>query len=543
MRMGYFSLLLLSSTLLTAPSCMGSSGGSTSGGTSVVSDNAAALAPLSLDMSSSSSLDVKDKKEENTTKSDDVTKKTPAVKEEDPVKKGAPLSTKISKSTAPGMDTIESSLESAYVNNTDLAASVSRVNQADERIVQAKAGYRPKVDGTLSVGASSTLNYGDSVKLAGSRSSPRTESNPTTQAGVQVRQNIYAGGSTVAGVKGAENTVLSARADLMANEQNIFFQVIQAFLEIMTTQAEISQYEGNVKALGATLDATQQRLIAGEDTRTSVAQAEAQLAEGQAQLEDARARLEAQYATYQKLTGRRAKNIVKPVIGKNLPGTLEQAIQIAMENNPEVIKAKFDEATAKYEVDRIGGGLLPQLDVQVSTTHSDAINRTRYASGLNLRTKDRSTVTSGTLTLSVPNYEQGSTRSQKRAAHEVSAERRISVETARRRIQESLATFWQNHLAAKANIEFFKTQVKAREISLDGTQQEMLVGTKLILDVLNAQRDLLIAKLNLIRAERTFYLEYFRILGAMGWLTSKQMKLKVHYYEPKIHYDETKGRI
>ncbi len=471
-------------------------------------------------------------------KKDDTTSDKKKV---DTKKESGAFSNTIAKTAPHGFETIESALESAYLNNTELAAAISRVNQADESISQAKAGYRPRIDGTVSVGSTRVDNKGLNVQTGSSAS--RTTSSPTASAGIQVKQNIYAGGSTIASVKGAENTVLSTRASLMSSEQSIFYQVIQAFLEIITGQAEIEQYQGNVKALTETLAATKDRFNVGEETRTSVAQAEAQLAEGIAQLKDAEASLEAKHATFQRLTGRRAKTVQKPSMSKDLPGTLEQAIQIGLENNPDVIQAKYDEAAAKYEVDRIGGGLLPSIDLSASTTKSSSKDSVTYVNGFSASSNDKNTNVSASVTMTVPIYEQGLTRSQKRGAHEKAAERRIGVETTRRKVTENIITLWANYLSAKANIEQFKTQIEARKISLEGTRQEMMVGTKILLDVLNAQRDLLAAQLNFIRAEKSFYLAFYQLLGGMGRLTAKQMKLKVNYYDPSIHYKDTKDRV
>ena len=442
-----------------------------------------------------------------------------------------------------GGETITTALQAAYINNTELAAAVSQVNQKDESVVQAKAGYRPKVTGTMTMGASRTSYAGDQIidQLAFVK---LDEPLPKATGALEVSQNIYAGGATNAAFKGAENTVLAQRARLLVVEQTIFSQVIQAFLEIMTAKAEIAQFEGNVTALSQTLVATRDKLRAGEETRTSVAQAEAQLKEGEGQLEEAKARLEAQLATFTRLTGKKPGDIViKPEIAKDLPTSLEQAIQIAMDNNPEIIQSKFEEAAAKYNVDRVGAGLLPTLDLVASSTVTSQRGIQTTVSGQVDRANNRSTILDASLRLTVPIYEQGAIRSQKREAHEAAAEKRITIETARRKVTENIITFWQNHIAAKANIGFYQSQVEARKVSLEGTREEMRVGTKILLDVLNAQRDLLFAQLNLIRAERTYFFEAFRLLGAMGRLTAKQLKLKVKYYDPNPHYQETKSRL
>ncbi len=110
--------------------------------------------------------------------------------------------TTVVKKNDTGVDTIFSALESAYQNNPELAAEITKVNQADEGMVQAKAGYRPKVDGTVSVGATNTINGGE-LKSIGFNTIAEQQSVPTTSAGINVSQNLYQGGATIASVKGA----------------------------------------------------------------------------------------------------------------------------------------------------------------------------------------------------------------------------------------------------------------------------------------------------------------------------------------------------
>lgn len=470
--------------------------------------------------------------------------KAPAAKTPVTAESAPSLSAKIqgSSKNIPGTDTIFSALESAYQNNPDLAAEITKVNQADERMPQAKAGFRPSVTGSMKVEATDTITSGDFKRL-GLNSTTRSGSAPSAQAGLEVKQNLYAGGATMASIKGAENTIKSARAKLLATEQQIFLQVIQSILEILLKQSEIDLYDGNIKLLEKTLDATQQRFDVGEETRTAVAQAEAQLASGRAQAETARGELEGLKATFKRLTGRNPGRLLKPDIDKNIPATLAEAIQLAHQNNPSIITSKFDEATARYEVDRISAALKPSIDLSARGTLSSSQDRSKYVGYGYVSGQNRRTAVSADVSMTIPLYEQGSVRSQKRAAHEAAAGARIGIESVSREVEQRLTTSWENYIAARANIESYKTQVKASQVSLEGTQQEVQVGTKIILDVLNAQKELLSSQLNLVRAEKTYLLEGFSILQWMGCLTAKQLKLKVKHYDPSIHYNETRGKL
>jgi len=440
------------------------------------------------------------------------------------------------------VETIESALEAAYLNNTELAAAVRQLNQMDENIVQAKAGYRPNVSLKTEISGSQTTFSGDS-KNRGLSTTSKQETLPTASGSLQLDQNLYAGGATTAQLRGAENSVKAERAKLLATQQSIFFQVIQTYLNILTKLSELELHEGNYKLLKKTLDAAKDKFMVGEETRTSVAQAEAQLADAAAQLETTEAELDSLKATFQRLTGRMPRKVIKPSRITTLPKSLQEAKQLVLENNPGIIQAKFSEAAAQYEVERIKGGLLPSLDFQTSTTYTHSNSETRIRGNDIGNLRDKQTNLAAKITLSVPIYERGNIRSQKRKAHEAAAERRIAIETARRQEIEQLIQRWENFVAATANLVNFKKQIDANTVSLNGTQEELKVGTKILLDVLNAQRALLSSQLNLVRAENTYFTESFRILASTGRLTAKQMKLKVNYYEPSVHYNEVKDKI
>jgi outer membrane protein TolC len=106
---------------------------------------------------------------------------------------------------------------------------------------------------------------------------------------------------------------------------------------------------------------------------------------------------------------------------------------------------------------------------------------------------------------------------------------------------QQLVEAWENYLAAKANVVSYQTQVKSNEVSLEGTRQEMLVGSKILLDVLNAQRDLVNSQLRLVQAEQNYYVNAYNVLAIMGRLNALDMNLKVKRYDPKIHYHDVRN--
>jgi outer membrane protein len=439
-------------------------------------------------------------------------------------------------------DKIEDALIATSKNNPDLQEVRQNVRSGHEKIVQATASWRPTVDASASISGSQVANSGNQKSSGGS--TPGGSATNTRQGALTVKQNLFNGGSTVSAVSGVENSIKSSWASLDVAEQNIFLQAAEAFLNLLSNYSEVTLLKANELALKKTLEATQDKFNIGEETRTSVAQAEGKYAEAVAKRQTSEATLEGYKATYTRITGLKPGNLEKPIGHDGLPDKVEKAIENAQNQNPSIIAAQFDYLAAKDDIGKVGGQLLPKLDLTAQSARTEARSSTHYIfNDRDYRSNDFNTNNSVTLNLTVPLYEGGSVRSQKREAHEVSTAKRIAVEKVRRQVIEQAIQFWQNFIAAKANIASFKKQVQASEVSLEGTKQEMEVGSKILLDVLNAQSDLLNAQLQLVRAEKDYFLGGYRLMAAMGQLNSKYLKLNLEHFNPQAHFQQVRRQI
>lgn len=448
-------------------------------------------------------------------------------------------------------DTILKAMESAYKTNPDILAQRAALRAADESIVQAKAGWRPRVNATISSGYGKKYNKGDNVNREENlgRNPALTSDTGTQSAQFQVSQNLYNGGATIAAMEGAKANIKAQRAGLIEVEQGTLFAAIQAYLDLITQLAQLEVLRTNENFLKVTLQSTRDKFDVGEETRTSVAQAEAQHAEAIAKRQSAEAQLTAKVATYTQVVGRAPGKLQKPEVPKGLPKTVKEALDRARLNNPTVLKAQYAEITARRKVDELNGGLLPKLEL-VGTS---SVEKSRTLSGLAGTPAGLAATTNTSndtivnhqvaLNLTFPLYEAGSVRSQKRQAIESAEQTRIQIEAALRKIEQQLIAAFQNFEAAQSNLKYYKEQVLANEISVEGTRQEMLVGSKILLDVLNAQNKLLDAQLSLVQVEQNLYLSAYQIMVLMGMLTAKYLQLQVDHYDPTLHYKEIKSKL
>lgn len=440
--------------------------------------------------------------------------------------------------------TLQDALEAAYQNNSELKELQAQLRARDEGVPQALAGWRPTVYANASLTGQKQILSGD-VKDnadAGMTNFPTTGSNSSTvNADVTLNQNLFNGGKTVAQTNQAEHVVQVARAQLVDKEREVLLNAARAYLEVVARTAELSYRKSNEEALKKTLEATQDKYNVGEETRTSIAQAEANLADGVAQRETAEAELLSGKATFEQVTGARPGTLAKPAVPLNLPKDLKEAIEIAKKDNPSVLAALFQERADRSAIKVNDADLLPKVDLQGQVSRQGRNNLNKFTNRNNTKTNDFTTAQQVSVSLRMPLYEGGSIRAKTRELREVAEQRRISIETARRKVIQELIKAWETYSSAKSNIVAYEKQVAANKVSLEGTREEMLVGSKILLDVLNAQRELVNSQLNLVRAMQRHDEALMTIRSLIGSLTALRMKLKVKRYDPQAHYQQVRN--
>ena len=87
----------------------------------------------------------------------------------------------------------------------------------------------------------------------------------------------------------------------------------------------------------------------------------------------------------------------------------------------------------------------------------------------------------------------------------------------------------------------FKTQIESAKIAFEGVEREAAVGSRTVLDVLNAEQELLDARVSFIRAQRDEAVAMFELLAAVGRLTAHNLQLPVDLYDPEVHYQEVRN--
>lgn len=415
-------------------------------------------------------------------------------------------------------------LASAYSTNPTLRAARAELRAVNEGVPQALSDWRPNV--TVS-GSAGKRRFDNDTSTSKSQDTvtPR-------EVRADVSQPIYRGGQTVANTARAENEVRAQRARLSSVEQSVLLNAATAYIDVWRDEAVLGLNINNERVLQRHLEATQDRFTVGEVTRTDVAQAETRLAVARADRIAAEGALSASRAVFEEVVGFAPGELQAPERLTDLPASQEDVIDAAVERNPDILTANYSERAAQNTVRQVIGELLPSLQLRASASHTEGTSSSDSV-------VEQAQVLAE---LTVPLYQKGAVSSRVREAKQVSSQRRIEIEERRRALEQEGISAWQALQTARAQIRSFEAGVRSAEIALEGVQQENLVGARTILDILDAEQELLDAQVNLVRSQRDEVVAEYRVLSAVGRLTARDLGLTVEVYNPEIDYFKIRNR-
>jgi outer membrane protein len=440
-------------------------------------------------------------------------------------------------SAAPALaQTLEQSLSAAYQTNPTLLDERARLRAVDEQLPQAEGGWRPTVTLTGSIGYSRTettpgATLPDGRVLVGTPG-PAVDLTPKTGT-AQFVQPLYRGGRTTASIEQAKAAIQGERARLVTAEQSVLLDAATTFFTVVNSQANLDLQNSNEQVLRRQLDAVNDEFRVGTVTRTDVSQAEARLAGAIAARIAAEGTLAAAKQTFQRITGLVPGTLVAPPQPTALlPKTVEEARNLAATDNPSVVAAQFDENAARSAITVTRSQLLPQLNL--IGTYS-FVNQSQAS----VHQQDQAQVVAQ---LSVPLYEAGVVYSQVRQAKQTAGQRKVDIDLNRRSAIESATTAFFNLQSANAQRQSLQAAIRADEIALEGVRQEASVGSRTVIEVLNAEQELLNAQTSLVNSDRTALTNAYQLLAAVGRLTAPRLNLPVQIYDYERNFRTNQGR-
>ena len=424
-------------------------------------------------------------------------------------------------------ETFQEALISAYQTNPSLKAERARVKEADENYIQARAQGRPTSNFTASA-ARQAIRAPDNVFFSQSGRTVQ-KGNPRTTA-LQIIQPIYQGGRVSALKRQANSGILAARQTLRNAEQSLFVSTATAYVDVIRDEKTARIRRNDVSILARQEQAARDRFDVGEGTLTDIAQAQTRLAAANIGLAQADAQLEISRADYERAVGHPPVDL-QPVPEFILPPTVYEAQRIGKANNPQLLALQYNRDAALAGRDVASSAGKPTFSLNASFANQRAqISSIREADSASL-----------TAQLTIPLYSGGANKSRVRQA--MNTVERLSYEEKEfeNAIKQNVSQVWAQLRAARRSLMASKQQVAAAEVAFEGVKLEQQVGTRDTLDVLNAEQELLNAKLSVVNAERTVDATVYQLLSIIGGFDADSISLPIDQYDPSDNLNMVKN--
>ncbi|KHS83577.1 outer membrane channel protein TolC [Pectobacterium carotovorum subsp. carotovorum] len=404
--------------------------------------------------------------------------------------------------------------QQAKSTNPDLRSSAATRDAAFEKINQARSPLLPQ----LGLGADYTYNKGY-------RDSKDVNSNAKS-ASLQLTQTLFDMSKwraltlqeKQAGIE--DVTYQTAQQNLMLNTATAYFNVLRAI-------DSLSYINAQKQAIYRQLDQTTQRFNVGLVAITDVQNARSQYDSVLANEVLARNTLDNALESLRQITG----NFYPQLAGLNIerfstqkPEAVNNLLKEAENRNLNLLSARLSQDLAREQIRSAETGYMPTLDLTASTGVTD----TRYSGSRTNNSNSFNDSDAGQhrvgINFTLPLYSGGATNSQvKQAQHSYVSSSEL-LESAHRSVIQTVRSSFNNISASISSINAYKQAEVSAQSSLDAMEAGYQVGTRTIVDVLNATTTLYNAKQQLSSARYDYLINQLNIKSAQGTLSETDLQ-------------------
>lgn len=425
---------------------------------------------------------------------------------------------------------IKDALSKAYSQNSKLNFTRASTRVADESVAEAKSGYKPTIDGS------------SNVRSIYNNSSGFNQSSTNGSIGLNINQTLFDGFQTNNNVYAAEARSAASFQQLRFSVGQTLFSAAQAYMNVLHDGRAFVLTHQNLAFAYESIRTARARLDVGQGTGTDVAQTEAFRAKTVAAVSLAEAQLRKSEAIYRQLIGDDAGKLknAQPLFNL-IPRNLDLAIVIGNKEHPAIIESIHLVDAAGYKLKSSEGSLLPQISATASISGNYSPTSELTSGGFGTSASGFGTSANVGLELRIPIYQAGKNAAIRQSRESLS-QSRINVDVNRDEVRKAIVDAWSTYENALSSAKANKDNVLYTEIALRGVVEELSVGQRTTLDVLQARQDVTNAKLTQNASERDLVISTYAILQAIGWLSPERLGLKVAKYEPEEHHNAIKDK-
>ena len=419
---------------------------------------------------------------------------------------------------------LSESLASLYDYNPKIKYEREILKSKDELLPRAFSNFRPEISGYYQKGKIDTISKGFNITSDGIR----TETNK----GVVISQSIFDGGSSLSEIQISKNEIFSQRFYLRNIEQEVFLEGIKLYADFATESSNLIFKNKNVEVLKRQLELTKEQFEIGEVTMTDVSISEARLSLAESENLESRNNLNSLKANFLSVFGKEPNKpkIEMPLKKRNWE--IDKLKKSALKSTPKIRGLKYKIKSYEKQIQSLKRKQLPSVKLEAEAKVNEGY----------FRTDSKREVLSAFAKIDIPIYRSGLASSEIRGIRK-QATAEIELLKLESKILESNLTTSKSSLDySLSKINAFKKQIESNKIYLEGLKQELQLGERTTLDVLNGEQELLESSLGLVMSYKDYFISYYELLFHLGKLNAKDLNLNVILFDDEKNYNSVKGK-
>ncbi|EGR1588154.1 efflux RND transporter outer membrane protein VpoC [Vibrio parahaemolyticus] len=409
-------------------------------------------------------------------------------------------------------DSLAEIYDLAKQNDPQLLSVAAQRDRAFEAITSSRSALLPQINLT----AGYNLTRGDTEYDSNLIGDVSNDSNALT-AGVNFSQELYNRASWIT-LDTAEKSARQADATYAAAQQGLILRVSQAYFEVLRAQDNLVFVRAEKAAVGRQLEQTKQRFEVGLSAITDVHDAQAQYDAVLADEVLAENDLINSYESLREITGQEHKNLnvldTNRFSATRTNSPAETLIDEAKTKNLSLLSARISQDIARDNISLASSGHLPTLSLDGGYNYGDTSNSARD------NTTDNFNIG---VNLAVPLYTGGNVTSQTKQAEFAYVAASEDLEAQYRSVVKDVRAQNNNINASIGALKAYEQSVVSARSALEATEAGFDVGTRTIVDVLDATRRLYDANKNLSDARYNYILSVLQLRQAVGTLSEQDI--------------------
>ncbi|WP_139540496.1 outer membrane channel protein TolC [Klebsiella spallanzanii] len=399
--------------------------------------------------------------------------------------------------------------QQARISNPDLRKSAADRDAAFEKINEARSPLLPQ----LGLGA-------DYTYTSGFRDSKDQNSN-VTSGSLQLTQVLF-DMSKWRSLTLQEKTAGIQDVTYQTDQQTLILNTATAYFKVLAAIDTLSYTEAQKQAIYRQLDQTTQRFNVGLVAITDVQNARSQYDAVLANEVTARNDLDNAVEELRQVTGNYYPELASLNVDgfkTNKPSAVNALLKEAENRNLSLLQARLSQDLAREQIRQAQDGHLPTLNLNASS----GVSNNRYSGSKSTTPDNDAGQNKIGLSFSLPLYQGGMVNSQVKQAQYNFVGASEQLESAHRSVVQTVRSSFNNVNASISSINAYKQAVVSAQSSLDAMEAGYSVGTRTIVDVLDATTTLYNAKQQLSNARYNYLINQLNIKSALGTLNEQDL--------------------